>query len=138
MILPPATEFDMLINNDVYFLLKGQINLMSPKVGGTATKTERGKNRSGIDAIHHAPCVMPVMMLSTNKAVTLSDALECRSAATYIIRSSKARDEAIFKVLHLDNETDEHGKYLHISPDDMPIDIGIADELITVFQVHFL
>ncbi len=50
-------------------------------------------------------------------------------------RSSKARDEAIFKVLQLDNETDEHGKYIHISPDDMPIDIEIADELITVFQV---
>ncbi len=45
--LPPATEFELLMNNDVYFVLKGQVNLMVPKVMDNSAKVDRGKNRSG-------------------------------------------------------------------------------------------
>ena len=76
VVLPPATEFDMLVHNDVYFLLKGQINLMAPKVGGAATKTERGKNRSGMLSYPMMPVVQSCRRLHPR-----SDTLECRSMA---------------------------------------------------------
>uniref|UniRef100_A0A061RI99 Cyclic nucleotide-binding domain-containing protein n=1 Tax=Tetraselmis sp. GSL018 TaxID=582737 RepID=A0A061RI99_9CHLO len=49
-------------------------------------------------------------------------------------RTTKARQETMFKVLHLDGEMDDHGKYINLREDQMPIDLQIGDELITVFQ----
>jgi hypothetical protein len=40
----------------------------------------------------------------------------------------------MFKVLHLDDEMDENGKYINITPDNMPLDVEVGEQMVTVHQ----
>eukprot|EP00873_Tetraselmis_striata_P002087 jgi/Tetstr1/422351/TSEL_013192.t1 len=50
-------------------------------------------------------------------------------------KNSKARRETMLKVLRLDDEQDENGKYVNIPPDNMPLDVEVGEQMITVHQV---
>lgn len=65
-----------------------------------------------------------------------ADALHGRCTVPAARRNSKARRETMLKVLRLDDEQDENGKYVNIPPDNMPLDVEVGEQMITVHQVR--